>query len=699
MLNKIIGLNSFLIIIPYGLLFILAVLGNAIVIVTLLKHKRVHTITNIYLINLAISDLILAVMCMPITLMAYLLKKFIFDITTCKIILFLQALSISSSVWTLVTISLERYFAICKPLFSRRWQTITHSLKIILLVWIWSIVNALPILLVSGLKLLNVEIVKMPIYSFSKSSNFSENVNLSYHPNYQYQNIKHKTFACREIWPNSKVEGFFNWFLNFSLLIFPLIIMVYAYSKICMGLWKAAKYEKKFHETITKHDEKDYWNHTPLVKLNCSKRYGNKIEEKLDKTLAKRSYDVEKHHVPNNRLSLHTNPIKVFITKKGKKNYKYKTNNLYHENSSKKPSNSSKTKILTSTTEVFDYHLKQTRLWSKSLSNPQNYYKPKIILTTRRSLPHDKAIIDSNLKNYTHSDLTPLHNIFLKVTHSNKIINTKASFTYDYNLKHEVLPSFKKIKKHMARIPSTSNAVVRRYKTEDGFSKSLKTKKKIIKMLCVIVIEFFLCWTPLYVINTWLMHHPESLKRLLNPSRTSIIFHFISHISVCCNPITYCFMNPKFRQSLADILSSFRGGIHLFRSKKSQLVSNNITYFKYNQRFSSRQYPYKQTNCNECNNTYNANDTNNMFNSPGHATKKNRRHKTLFNRTPHKNGNFINKIIGALPSDYMSRHKQINFSSLKRSSNSKENATSTSPLPYNGAAFEIKVDGRFIRDE
>jgi hypothetical protein len=33
--------------------------------------------------------------------------------------------------------------------------------------------------------------------------------------------------------------------------------------------------------------------------------------------------------------------------------------------------------------------------------------------------------------------------------------------------------------------------------------KSVWAKKKVIRMLFVIVFEFFLCWAPLYVINTW----------------------------------------------------------------------------------------------------------------------------------------------------------------------------------------------------
>jgi len=62
------------------------------------------------------------------------------------------AVSVSVGVWTLVAISLERYFAICRPLKSRRWQTQFHAYKMIGVVWILSLTWNAPILIVSRLK-------------------------------------------------------------------------------------------------------------------------------------------------------------------------------------------------------------------------------------------------------------------------------------------------------------------------------------------------------------------------------------------------------------------------------------------------------------------------------------------------------------------------------------------------------------------
>ena len=64
----------------------------------------------------------------------------------------ISAISISVGVWTLVAISLERYFAICRPLQSRKWQTTSHAYKMIAGVWIAALLWNLPITIVSELQ-------------------------------------------------------------------------------------------------------------------------------------------------------------------------------------------------------------------------------------------------------------------------------------------------------------------------------------------------------------------------------------------------------------------------------------------------------------------------------------------------------------------------------------------------------------------
>ena len=74
----------------YSVIFVLAVVGNSLVIVTLAQNRRMRTVTNVFLLNLSVSDLLLAVFCMPFTLIPTLLKDFIFGKVICVLIRYLQ---------------------------------------------------------------------------------------------------------------------------------------------------------------------------------------------------------------------------------------------------------------------------------------------------------------------------------------------------------------------------------------------------------------------------------------------------------------------------------------------------------------------------------------------------------------------------------------------------------------------------------
>uniref|UniRef100_A0A672PKV0 G-protein coupled receptors family 1 profile domain-containing protein n=1 Tax=Sinocyclocheilus grahami TaxID=75366 RepID=A0A672PKV0_SINGR len=56
------------IILAYVLIFSLCMLGNMLVCFIVLKNRQMRTVTNIFILNLAISDLLVGILCLPITL-------------------------------------------------------------------------------------------------------------------------------------------------------------------------------------------------------------------------------------------------------------------------------------------------------------------------------------------------------------------------------------------------------------------------------------------------------------------------------------------------------------------------------------------------------------------------------------------------------------------------------------------------------
>ncbi|XP_049957635.1 gastrin/cholecystokinin type B receptor-like [Schistocerca serialis cubense] len=84
--------------------------------------------------------------------------------------------------------------------------------------------------------------------------------------------------------------------------------------------------------------------------------------------------------------------------------------------------------------------------------------------------------------------------------------------------------------------------------------KSIEAKRKVIRMLFVVVAEFFVCWTPLHVLNTWYLFNPDAVYAYVGRTGISLV-QLVAYVSCCCHPITYCFMNRRFR---AAFLGAFR---------------------------------------------------------------------------------------------------------------------------------------------
>ncbi|MGH0174686.1 UNVERIFIED_CONTAM: hypothetical protein FKN15_068693 [Acipenser sinensis] len=78
----------------YSLIFLLSVFGNALIIIVLILNKRLRTVTNSFLLSLALSDLMVALFCMPFTLIPNLIGDFIFGEAMCKTVAYFMDCSV-----------------------------------------------------------------------------------------------------------------------------------------------------------------------------------------------------------------------------------------------------------------------------------------------------------------------------------------------------------------------------------------------------------------------------------------------------------------------------------------------------------------------------------------------------------------------------------------------------------------------------
>ncbi|XP_046437704.1 cholecystokinin receptor type A-like isoform X2 [Daphnia pulex] len=427
------GFGSEVMIPLYSVIFILSVLGNILVIVTLTQNRRMRTVTNVFLLNLAIADLLLGVFCMPFTLIGQLLRDFIFGSFMCKTIPYFQAVSVAVGVWTLVAISLERYFAICRPLKSRIWQTRSHAYKMIIAIWILSLSLCLPVAVLSRLK---------PIRETGR----------------------HK---CREEWPDAVSEKVYNLLLDVILLVLPLLIMGLAYWLIAARLWRGLR-----HETSSS------------VNTNTGSR--------LQTMMAAAESSVPLENICGSSC--------------------------------------------TERCQEPDSSIQSDSLPSHNFprASPNIAKKSTVIQWPLRS-------------NHRHLCCHP--QLERTITQQQRSGNGTAWRGGSQSQQGN--------QQRATSVQIMDYRLAARYGVRSTYTdKSVWAKKKVIRMLFVIVFEFFLCWAPLYVVNTWYTFDPASLYEQMGPTEIALT-QLLAYLSSCCNPITYCFMNEKFRNAF---LSAFGCG-------------------------------------------------------------------------------------------------------------------------------------------
>uniref|UniRef100_A0A183BWY1 G_PROTEIN_RECEP_F1_2 domain-containing protein n=1 Tax=Globodera pallida TaxID=36090 RepID=A0A183BWY1_GLOPA len=132
----------------YGFVLVLiptaTILGNVLVIISVLRFKSLHSAINFLILGLAIADLMVALFVMPYAVYVYvqggrwLLGQSISPDVACS----------TASIILLALISFDRYQAISHPIqYSRQAQNIARVVRLFVGVWVYSLLVASPIVL------------------------------------------------------------------------------------------------------------------------------------------------------------------------------------------------------------------------------------------------------------------------------------------------------------------------------------------------------------------------------------------------------------------------------------------------------------------------------------------------------------------------------------------------------------------------
>ncbi|XP_013772533.1 octopamine receptor beta-2R-like [Limulus polyphemus] len=129
-------------------IMVCAVFGNLLVIVSVFRHRRLHVTTNYFIVSLAFADTLVALFAMTFNASMTMAGKWIFNQTTCDLWNSCDVLFSTASIMHLCCISVDRYYAIIKPLqYPLKMTTVRVS---IMLTSVWvsaGLISFIPIFL------------------------------------------------------------------------------------------------------------------------------------------------------------------------------------------------------------------------------------------------------------------------------------------------------------------------------------------------------------------------------------------------------------------------------------------------------------------------------------------------------------------------------------------------------------------------
>ncbi|XP_072334891.1 neuropeptide Y receptor type 4-2-like [Scyliorhinus torazame] len=125
----------------YSAVLTVGLLGNICLICVIRKQEQ-RNVTNTLIANLSLSDIMMCVFCLPFTIVYTLMDYWIFGEVLCKAVPFIQCMSVTVSILSLVMIALERHQLIINP---TGWKpSVAQAYLAVLLTWTLACFISLP---------------------------------------------------------------------------------------------------------------------------------------------------------------------------------------------------------------------------------------------------------------------------------------------------------------------------------------------------------------------------------------------------------------------------------------------------------------------------------------------------------------------------------------------------------------------------
>ncbi|VDM46041.1 unnamed protein product [Toxocara canis] len=180
----------------YSLIFLMGIIGNSLLIFVTLRHRTLQTVQNIFILNLAASDIIMCLLSVPVTPVTNIYKNWFFGAILCRLIPCVQGVSVFISTFSLGAIAFDRYLLVVRPHaqpLSRRGAVIVTAA-----LWTLSIVVTIPYAL-----FMTIELYPGVCGEF-----------------------------CTEHWPNDSSRRAYTMVVLVSQFVIPFIVMAFCYASI-----------------------------------------------------------------------------------------------------------------------------------------------------------------------------------------------------------------------------------------------------------------------------------------------------------------------------------------------------------------------------------------------------------------------------------------------------------------------------------
>ncbi|XP_078286914.1 somatostatin receptor type 5-like [Rhinoraja longicauda] len=145
------GGSSVLIPAVYLTVCVIGLGGNTLVIHVVLHHAKMESVTNIYILNLAIADE-LFMLGLPFLAVQNALAYWPFGSLACRLVMTVDGINQFTSIFCLTVMSIDRYLAVVHPVRSIRWRQPRVAKAVNAMVWAVSFVVVLPVSIFSGVK-------------------------------------------------------------------------------------------------------------------------------------------------------------------------------------------------------------------------------------------------------------------------------------------------------------------------------------------------------------------------------------------------------------------------------------------------------------------------------------------------------------------------------------------------------------------